>query len=401
MQSRLCLLLLAAGLAAADPAVQTGASGWKRHTIDDSSRGADGVRPMDVNGDGLIDLTTGWEEGGRVRAYLNPGPTKTKQPWPAVTVGEVPSPEDAVFADLDGDGAVDVVSSTEGRNETLYFHWAPADSHRYLDPTAWTTHALPGSRGMTRWMFVLPMDIDGKNGVDLFAGSKDPNGVIGWWESPADPRKVADWTWHPLYTAGWIMSLIPADMDDDGDADLLATDRKGPRRGVLWLENPGPKKAAGPWKEHRIGPVDRDEVKFMTWTDLDGDGRKDIVTTTHQQPLLYYRRTSSGWEEHAIEVPSEAGGGKAVVAADFDLDGKTDLAFTCEGAVHGLQGVMWLSWRNSPMDRVWDAHPIAGPLGVKFDRIELLDLDADGDLDLITCEERDNLGVVWYENPAR
>ena len=24
-----------------------------------------------------------------------------------------------------------------------------------------------------------------------------------------------------------------------------------------------------------------------------------------------------------------------------------------------------------------------------------------GDLDVITCEERDNLGVVWYENPAR
>jgi hypothetical protein len=24
-----------------------------------------------------------------------------------------------------------------------------------------------------------------------------------------------------------------------------------------------------------------------------------------------------------------------------------------------------------------------------------------GDLDVITCEERDQLGVVWYENPTR
>ena len=38
--------------------------------------------------------------------------------------------------------------------------------------------------------------------------------------------------------------------------------------------------------------------------------------------------------------------------------------------------------------------------GIKFDRIELLDLDQDGDLDLLTCEERDNLGLIWYENPA-
>ena len=28
-------------------------------------------------------------------------------------------------------------------------------------------------------------------------------------------------------------------------------------------------------------------------------------------------------------------------------------------------------------------------------------LDADGDLDVLTCEERKNLGVIWYENPSR
>ena len=27
-------------------------------------------------------------------------------------------------------------------------------------------------------------------------------------------------------------------------------------------------------------------------------------------------------------------------------------------------------------------------------------MDADGDLDLLTCEERENLGVFWYENPT-
>ena len=31
--------------------------------------------------------------------------------------------------------------------------------------------------------------------------------------------------------------------------------------------------------------------------------------------------------------------------------------------------------------------------------MKLLDIDADGDLDILTCEERDNLGVIWYENP--
>ena len=95
---------------------------WLRHTIDDSSRGADGVRLRDVNGDGLPDIATGWEEGGRIRVYRNPGPAACRKPWPAVTVGKVRSPEDAVFVDLDDDGRLDVVSSCEGGNRTMYFH---------------------------------------------------------------------------------------------------------------------------------------------------------------------------------------------------------------------------------------------------------------------------------------
>jgi hypothetical protein len=39
--------------------------------------------------------------------------------------------------------------------------------------------------------------------------------------------------------------------------------------------------------------------------------------------------------------------------------------------------------------------------GVKHDLVELIDLDDDGDLDLLTCEEVTNLGVIWYENPAK
>ena len=94
-----------------------GSGPWVRHTIDSSSEGADGIRLADINRDNLMDIATGWEEGGIVRAYLHPGHAKTKQEWPAVTVGRVRSAEDALFADFDGDGNIDVVSSCEGRNQ--------------------------------------------------------------------------------------------------------------------------------------------------------------------------------------------------------------------------------------------------------------------------------------------
>src|SRR5262245_39481562 len=105
---------------------------WPRHTIDGASRGADGVRLADINGDGRLDITTGWEEGGVIRVYTHPGREKVREVWPAVTVGRVRTPEDAVFTDLDADGAIDVVSSCEGKERTIFFHWAPRNTARQL-----------------------------------------------------------------------------------------------------------------------------------------------------------------------------------------------------------------------------------------------------------------------------
>lgn len=386
-----------------------GGQAWQRHTIDDSSRGADGVRLADVNNDGLVDIATGWEEGGRVRVYLHPGPAAVRQPWPAITVGNVKSPEDAVFADLDGDGAIDVVSCCEGRTMTVYVHWAPADKNRYRESAAWQTAALPCTARRQAWMFALPLQIDGRHGIDLVVGSKGSDATIGWLESPENARDVAGWTYHPIYRAGWIMSLQARDMDADGDLDVLATDRKGVSRGLLWLENPGPGdpnlRAAAGWREHRIGGHDR-EVMFLAVGGLAAARDVDIVSAVRGGGLAWFGRTPAGAEESwsltEIAMPPGCGTGKGVAIGDIDLDGQADLVFSCEHAEPPLSGVRWLS-RGAPSATggTWQDHEISGPRGIKFDRLELIDLDQDGDLDVLTCEERHNLGVVWYENPTR
>lgn len=40
------------------------------------------------------------------------------------------------------------------------------------------------------------------------------------------------------------------------------------------------------------------------------------------------------------------------------------------------------------------------PLELKYDRIEMIGVDSEGKLELISCEERDQLDVFWYENPS-
>lgn len=374
---------------------------WPRHVIDDSSRGADGVRLGDLNGDGLPDIVTGWEEGGEIRAVLNPGPQHGMERWPGVTVGRVKSPEDAVLVDMNGDGVLDVVSSCEGTEKALYAHVAPSKHDELLEASAWTTDVLSASRGLMQWMYCAPAEVDGHNGVDLIAGGKNENAALGWFEAPADRRDLAAWTWHTIADAGWIMSIIPRDVDGDGDADVIVSDRKGWNRGVHWFENPGSEAASNPWPRHSIGGRDR-EVMFLAEGDLDGDGQLHLVCAVRGDDLFWLRRRSATEStERTIAMPNGTGTGKGVAVGDLDGDGRRDIVVSCENA-KDASGVFWLRQQGADEVQTWIPLQISGMRdGVKFDRVELLDLDGDEDLDVLTCEEADNLGVVWYENSLR
>ncbi len=415
----LAFVLLAAGTAGCDavgPSEQAWSeTSWQRHTIDASSVGADGVRVGDINGDGHLDIVSPWEQGGLVRVYLNPGEGGLRDPWPAVTVGEVGDPEDAFFVDLDADGAMDVVSSCEGETRSIFVHWGPTDPTRILDSGAWLTAELPAASGVTRWMFALAGQVDGEAGLDLIVGSKDPDGLIGWFQAPPDPRDLSAWSLHPLYDAGWVMTIRHSDLDMDGDYDIVATDRRGAGRGALWLEHPGAEHAAaGRWTEHRIGPKGSIEAMHNAIADLDGDGMDDVLFPSRQGPVRFHRRTRMlppSWEAYRIEMPPNAGVGKAVAAGDIDLDGQLDVVVSCADASDGRIGLFWLAHGGDPTRSSWLPRSISGPEGFIFDLIQLLDLDSDGDLDVVTLEEKgpylqrgyqgSELGVVWYENPAR
>lgn len=374
-----------------------GGDAWARHTIDDSSEGADGVRLADLNGDGLPDIATGWEEGGIVRAYLHPGVESTRGRWPGVTVGTVRSPEDAVIVDLDGDGFPDLVSCSEGRERTIFVHWSPTDPESRLDPDAWTTEAIPSTIDAQMWMWCVPMQVDGKNGVDLVVAGKNENAAIGWLRSPEDPRDLSSWTWHPIRSVGWIMSIRAIDLDGDGDLDLLCTDRKGDRQGVFWLERRGTE-SEPEWVEHPIGGEDS-EVMFLDVADLDGDGNAEIIVAARDRGLLIFQETTDGWRERRIALGEEIGTGKAVAAGDMNGDGRLELVVSTENA-RGLHGVVLLSREGNDLDGPWTLQTISGnQAGTKYDVVCLIDLDGDGDLDVLTCEEADELGVIWYENP--
>ena len=369
---------------------------WRLHTVDQSSRGADGVRLGDVNRDGRDDIATGWEEGGQIRVALGPSSEWTR-PWPTVMVGRVRSPEDAFICDANADGWPDVISCCEGPEQTVFLHLNPGSAASVDDADAWKTVPVTSTRKVSRWMFAEQLD-----GQRVVLGSKNPAGQIAILNSGA-----ADATLQTVRSAGWIMSLRVLDMDADGDVDILYSDRKGARRGVGWLEqtNSG-------WTDRRIAGGD-EEVMFLDVITL-GDRRYIACNTRNEQILLISGTLQADrWDVRRIAHPANSGAGKGVAFGDVDGDGQLDLVCTC-GLAKGRHGAYWL---QGPVVRMtgsnarpglqsqkperWTMHPVSGRrTGEKFDRIELRDMDQDGDLDLLTCEERDNLGVIWYENPS-
>lgn len=386
-------------------------SGWKCHTIDNSSLGADGVRSADVNADGLPDLVCGWEQGGVSRIYLMQREEGAHPSWLRIDAGPAPDVEDAFFVDLDRDGAIDVVSSTEGDNRKVLIHWAPSPSQKYTDSSLWKTETL--FENGNRWMFAIAMDVDGRHGLDVIVGGKGPGAVIGWLQCPASARDLSAWKFHKLTDVTWTMSVICRDMNGDGLPDVLVSDRKGRREGVFWLRHPGKAHASQghPWPKTWIAD-DLHEVNFIDTCDFDADGVEEILATSKQgrdvgRLSILRRQGDRMWKTLSVNIPPWITKPKAVQVGDINLDGQLDLILSAENAVDGRSGIIWLEHSDQWDNPDWTAHDISGPEGIKFDINLLLDLDDDGDLDVINTEENNNsqngnagLGLVWYENPV-
>ncbi|WP_146412955.1 FG-GAP repeat domain-containing protein [Crateriforma conspicua] len=366
---------------------------WQRHTIDNSLVGADGVRLGDFNHDGRTDIVTGWEESGVVRLYLHPGAGPATQPWPALTIGHGDSVEDAFPIDVDGDRHLEVISCHEGKTRKVMLHRPNGNTSETIDvrnpnqdaTKRWLSQTL-SSLASEQWMFGHGIQLhDGRQAVVF--GSKGRNASITLLRpTVGTPETIEQWTPQRLRDAGWIMSLRCVDIDQDGDDDIVYSDRKGPLRGVGWLEQPDDLSGDSPWNDHILHQSDH-EVMF-----LQADPNQLFVATRDGVWLRIDRNDDGTWHSRPFPNPAGVPHGKAIARLN---DGRLVMtANTLDDADPTPAIGIWIS---DPQHTSWSR--LGTAQGAKFDRIECVDIDGDGDQDILTCEERFALGVVWYENP--
>ena len=188
--------------------------------------------------------------------------------------------------------------------------------------------------------------------------------------------------------------VVAADMDGDGDIDAVSAWEASDRvRLHLQLE-------PGVWGNSTIaeGPSVAG-VEDVAASDIDGDGRVDVVAACESGVLTWIRQGAS-WSGEVIDASAGVGCDSWIDVELGDIDGnaRLDLVAACKGGG-------WVSVLYSPDT------PVSGASFLRFDVdtvnrrkascVRLADLDQDNDLDIISAAREETFdSIVWYENPG-
>jgi len=180
-----------------------------------------------------------------------------------------------------------------------------------------------------------------------------------------------------------------ADLDGDGDIDIIAAADNGADRRVLWFENANWMGAFGPSQTITTAVQITQSVYAA---DIDGDGDMDVLSSSdgNQDHKVSWYENINGQGSFGGQmnlIPSKLRGAYSVRAGDMDI-------------VYGtIDQVIWLRNTNSQgafSSRIFIATDIFGSKNIR-----LTDLDNDGDLDVLfssTWLAGDRISIIWYKN---
>ena len=276
--------------------------------------------PVDVNADGLTDIISVNYRSESIYWVQNPGPD-SNAPWPKHEVAKPGAMETGRLADVDGDGVPDVLP-----NGVKFAAWWSLVPGR--EPI-WERHALPQELAGHGVGFG---DINGD-------GRGDVIGRYGWAEAPAD-RRNDRWQFHAEFELERDASIpiLVHDVDSDGHADIIYG--RGHHTGLYWLQQIVVDNQRS-WVRHAID-TSWSQPHSLLLADINGDGREDLIAGKRfmghdgkdpgeYNPLVSYWYTfqedSFTWKRHPIDVGDASGVGYGLdpKAVDIDADGDLDL----------------------------------------------------------------------------
>ena len=239
-------------------------------------------------------------------------------------------------------------------------------------------------------------DLDGDGDYDLLIGEE--TGSTYGYENTGDVNNPI-WTRKTAWEVpdiGWLASPTFADLDDDGDYDLLIGDNTGVS---FAYKNTGTASSPTWTRETAWDVLDIGNRARPCFADLDGDGDYDLLIGEKYGGPYAFENTGGAsspvWtKKTAWDGPSVGQGNTAPALIDLDGDGDYDLLI---GHIQGLS----VAYENtgSTSSPAWTRKTAWDPVDVgDFAKPAFADLDGDGDYDLLIGEIN---GVSYaFENTA-
>jgi hypothetical protein len=252
----------------------------------------------DFNHDGQLEVTSpnkGAQHVDRQTKSLHPifwfeinGDPLKGESWKEHELTRVIIPENSRPVDLDGDGDLDIIGASRGEERIMWFENLGKKSISFKE------HEIKVvENGQPLAISGVNMDFedfnsDGRLDIVIFESPKRSN--FGWIEQPADMSQ--EWIYHEIGTTrpDQIIGLVLADIDDDGNPDVMTGTYSGSPRNVdgdktvddvlgriAWFKNPGNMNHS--WIRNDISRRIRGMFDKFVPIDLDKDGDMDFVTT--------------------------------------------------------------------------------------------------------------------------
>jgi len=165
-------------------------------------------------------------------------------------------------------------------------------------------------------------DLDGDGDADiLLTGRAD--GVLGLYENDGNGHFTDKFPDCGLDLLPKAKGVIAGDYDNDGDLDLFVS-RWGQSNGLF--RNDGGFHFTDVTQEAGL-LGDTGQGAGCAWGDVNGDGWLDLYVSNHDGPNLFYLNTGGAFEEMAAAMGIDADGQLTFQATflDYDLDGDADL----------------------------------------------------------------------------
>ncbi len=247
-----------------------------------------------------------FNNGDTLYAYQIPSSNPEAGNWPMTILIDECISEDIGIGDIDRDGLIDVAVAYFEGNGAKGLKWArnPGDGSGHWQEYI-VGEIVPA--GASQYPDRIKIaELNGDTRVDIVCTEEvqSQSASTYWFEAPSDPTQ-GSWPRHTIVTQNTTNSMDVADMDNDGDIDVVTQEHRGTKKLQIW-ENDG----CGDFTE-RIVDSGKEGHLGARVVDLDQDGGNEIVSIAYDDYAAMHL-----WRNDNLTCPSADG--------DYDNDGNID-----------------------------------------------------------------------------